>query len=353
MLNIESDTQRNDSPNTALAALLGCQWLWSLLQIFMKIFNRSGLHPIVFCLWRAILGSVAMFSMVALKLNGKERWGFSLVKPARYCFDAFKSEPWLFAAIGFGSSFHFVCTVLALRYLRSPATFALFQCLAPALSSVFGTLIGVEIPNIVKSAGIVIAIGGAIVSQLWIIDPLPVSAVNEEENEGFGLLFASMQIIALSIYMVLQKRLAGRFDSACITFNYYLIGSVIIVVVAVFLIHVEAIMPYDDVSSYYFAKSPMTGWLVLLYVVLFPSLLGFNALSWATQYLDPSFVTAALSLQPLFTSVLSLVVFGFALKTQEYVGGAMVIIGLFILAGESRIMIKLGYAVTLPSDEDD
>ena len=83
---------------------------------------------------------------------------------------------------------------------------------------------------------------------------------------------------------------------------------------------------WSQLSS--FADPKLSG--ALAFAVLGPTVFAFSALSFASQKLKPSINSSYITLQPMLVSVVSLVLFGTTLSSQEIGAGGIVLAGLYL-----------------------
>ena len=71
-------------------------------------------------------------------------------------------------------------------------------------------------------------------------------------------------------------------------------------------------------------------WLALAYACIFATVYAYNGYSWAGKRVSPAITTIYNTLQPVGTSVLSLIFMGTVITLPEIVGGLLVMIGLIV-----------------------
>jgi drug/metabolite transporter (DMT)-like permease len=333
----DATLQETPSDYFLLVGVVFCQLLWSGMHVMTKLTTNGGLNPMVFAMWRGVIGSLAFFVVCCVSLGRKHGWGVggvgAIIKSTMSeCVKGFMAMPRLFLLIGFLSSVHFTCTVLALMNLSEPATFATMQVLAPCVSCVVSVYLGFESITILKFLGITIAITGAM------IGPLSMRGKdgNDDGEQALGLVLVAIQIVSLSTFVTLLKKVPKNMHSTIVTTVYYTIGAVCTITFAIMAVPLSLITPYHGLDTFWFSENPRVGWVSLVYVVLFPTVVCFNTIGWATKHLNPSLVSTGLVLQPVFTSFLSVLVFGLSLAMYECLGIVVVILGLVITLLENH-----------------
>ena len=71
-------------------------------------------------------------------------------------------------------------------------------------------------------------------------------------------------------------------------------------------------------------------WIALAYACLFATVYAYNAFSWAGKRVSPAITTVYNTLQPVGTSVLSVIFMGTMVTVPEIIGGVLVMSGLVI-----------------------
>lgn len=263
---------------------------------------KDGADPFVFVLYRELVAAVLMYSY------------------ARYCGLEIKIDraDWLrFAILGFFSFVNVVGAMLALKYI-SATRFAIFQPSIPCIATFISILVGMEKLTVLKAAGIAVAVGGAVITELW-----HDSSDDDEADVTLGTIIVSCQVIGMGALMVFVKPMLSKYNPAVVTVTYYSIG-------AVYTLFLTGALAYSFEASDLIFHSELLPWLALAYAASFATFYPYNALSWAGKQLTPGATTVYCTFQPVGTILLSFAILGTVITLSEGLGTIMVIAGLIL-----------------------
>jgi drug/metabolite transporter (DMT)-like permease len=282
--------------------LLSAQLCFSGWHIVGSLAMKDGADPFVFVLYRELAGSVLMYSY------------------ARYCGLDMKIErsDWLrFAMLGFLSFVNVVGAMLALKYI-SPTRFAIFQPSIPCIATFISILVGLERITLLKVIGIIVAVGGAVITELW-----HDSTDDDEADVTLGTIIVACQVIGMGALMVFVKPMLSKYNPAVVTVTYYSLGSF-------YTLLLTCALAYSFEASDLIFHSELLPWLALAYAAVFATFYPYNALSWAGKQLTPGATTVYCTFQPVGTILLSFAILGSVITLSEGLGTVMVIAGLII-----------------------
>lgn len=299
-------------------ALVFTQFCFSGWHIVSSVVLKDGADPVVFALYRELTASFLMYCFVALKKIPVHIRREDFVR---------------FAAIGLCSFINVVFTILALQYI-APTRYSLFQPTIPCIAAVISMALQLEPFSVVKCAGILISVGGAVIVETWKTGSGS-GKTADESNVTLGLILTVIQVCGMANVIVLQKPLLSKYDPALVTFVYYTVGSVITLFLCV-------AWEFRFTSSSFYFNGKYLPWLGLLYASVFATLLAYNFYSWAGKKLPPSVTTVYCTLQPVGTALLSWVVFQDVITLAQGVGGAVVICGLFVAVYGRQLELRQG-----------
>jgi drug/metabolite transporter (DMT)-like permease len=306
----------------AHASLVLCQFLFTGWHILSKIALNKGANPVIFALYKQIISSILMFILVLVK-------GIKI---------SIERKDWLvFVFIGLCIFININGTMFALANI-SPTRYALFQPTIPCIAALISVLRGLEKPNGGKAVGILLAVGGALTIVAW---PKPggSTSTQDEKNITLGTIIVITQCVAMASVLVFQKPLLSKYDPPLVTFTYYSCGMCFTVIFAAcwsYRLTAESLVFNYD-------WTPVYG---LLYTCFFSSLFAYNAYAWAGKRLLPSVTTLYCTLQPPITAVVSWLVFNDIITVPEYIGGILVLMGLFVT-------VQFGYIATHDDRDND
>eukprot|EP01032_Pedospumella_encystans_P017203 gene17203-19615_t len=180
-------------------------------------------------------------------------------------------------------------------------------------------LAGLEKLSPLKVLGIAIAVGGAILAEMWKFQAID----STELDIPLGTSLAIGQVLSMGVLLVGVKPLLNKYQPAVVSCVYFSVATVATILLC--LARIDTFPP----GAFHFNNQYMP-WVALVYAAVFTTLFAFIALSWGSKYLNPSASTAYFTFQPLGTIVLSAIILGSVVTLPEVVGGLMIIVGLGI-----------------------
>jgi len=148
-------------------------------------------------------------------------------------------------------------------------------------------------------------------------------------NPLTGNLLATGGALASSGYMLIGRALRQRLSAGAYSFMVYLTSAVLLV--AFVVATGKPLFTYPPVE-----------YLIFVGLAVFPTLLGHNLFNWSLGYLKPSFVSVAILGEPVFSTILALIIFVEIPTVYTIIGGAAVISGIyFFLKAENRSPVAL------------
>ena len=297
--------------NKSLAhfTLLSAQLCFSGWHIVGSLAMKGGADPFIFALYRELTASVLMFLVVALSDLPIKIEKVDYVR---------------FFLLGVCSFVNVVGAMLSLNYI-SATRFAIFQPSIPCIATVISILVGLEKFTFIKAGGILLAVGGAILTEVW-----NSGSSDEEKNVTLGTIIVSCQVFAMGCLIVFSKAMLAKYNPLVVTFVYYTTGSFI-----TFLLCAGFAYQFTVKDLYFHGE--YFSWLALAYASTFATLYPYNVLSWAGKQLSPSVTTVYCTFQPVGTILLSLIIFGTMLTLPEGIGALMVIVGLIVTVYGQRL----------------
>ena len=192
--------------------LLLTQFSYSGWHIVGSIALTGGAaHPLIFVIYRECLASVLMYLFV--KYQGHQL--------------RIDTEDFVrFVCLGLCSFVNVVGTVIALGYI-SPTKYSIMQPSVPVWGSLISAALGYERLTPTKSAGIALAVSGAVLMKMWSAG----SEVEDDSKVMIGTLIVLTQCVSMACLLVFQKPMVTKYPPACVTFTYYTVGTVITMLV--------------------------------------------------------------------------------------------------------------------------
>ena len=290
------------------ALLLFVQVCFSGWHIIGSVVLNNGADPLVFALYREILASIIMYGFVISRLGYNYRIIIDKKDYLRFLF------------LGICSFMNVVISLLGLQYI-SADRYALLQPAIPVITTFISILLQIEKLTILKLIGILFAISGCIIIEVWNTDTH--TTVQNESNPVLGTILVLIAAFGFSNLQIFQKPLLLFYDTSVITFIYYSIGSFITIIMC--------LLWYSRfyIESFYFNKQYLP-FIALIYASLFASALNYNIYTYVSQVLSPSIVTIYTTFQPIATILLSFLIFQYIITLSQGIGGLCVSLGLII-----------------------
>ena len=223
-----------------------------------------------------------------------------------------------FFFLGVLSFLSMILTAFCLTYI-APSRFAIFQPSIPCIVAGLSMLAGLEKLSPLKVLGIAIAVGGAILAEMWKFQAID----STELDIPLGTSLAIGQVLSMGVLLVGVKPLLNKYQPAVVSCVYFSVATVATILLC--LARIDTFPP----GAFHFNNQYMP-WVALVYAAVFTTLFAFIALSWGSKYLNPSASTAYFTFQPLGTIVLSAMILGSVVTLPEVIGGLMIITGLGI-----------------------
>lgn len=188
--------------------------------------------------------------------------------------------------------------------------------LAYALTPVFVFIIAIvyfkEKITLFKTLGIIVAIIGTIV------------LISEKglkfSSEGFvGDILALLASLSWAFYTIIGKKMSEKYEPVYITALAMIIG---------FLLYLPIFLFMDiDIN---FSSFSTLNWIEVLYLGIFTSAVGYAIWYYALTKIDASKLSVFNNFQPALTAILSLLILGTPITMQFFVGGTLIVAGVFL-----------------------
>lgn len=133
----------------------------------------------------------------------------------------------------------------------------------------------------------------------------------------FGDILAFIGAIAITAYFLLGQNARRRLSLMTYTFVVYGVSSITLIVYNILLQN-----PFTGYSSNY--------WLIFLALAIFPTFFGHTLFNWALKWLSTSTISMAIVFEPIGASVLAYFILGEKITWSQWLGGTIVIFGLFL-----------------------
>ncbi|MEN2466937.1 DMT family transporter [Ornithinibacillus sp. JPR2-1] len=133
----------------------------------------------------------------------------------------------------------------------------------------------------------------------------------------FGDILAFIGAIAITAYFLLGQNARRRLSLMTYTFVVYGVSSITLIIYNVLLQN-----PFTGYSTNY--------WLIFLALAIFPTFFGHTLFNWALKWLSTSTISMAIVFEPIGASVLAYFILGEKITWSQWLGGTIVIFGLFL-----------------------
>jgi drug/metabolite transporter (DMT)-like permease len=292
--------------------------VWAVNFVVGKIGLRS-LPPLTLASFRVVLAGFVMiptYYLCSFHPTFREtaeirRRGFTL------------RDFWTFLYLGFfGVSINQICFTTGLRY-TSVSHSAVIVGLGPIYTLVLAVLFKQEELSWRKAAGMTVALAG-IALMAWQV------GATSRGPSILGDAITMTGSVGFAIYVVLGKRVAGKYDSLTMTAFNHFAGAIIVLPLA---IHGARTLTLDAA----WRKVPWSGWASVAYMAIFSSALAYVFYFWLLRYLEASQLAAFTYVLPVMATVLGILLLGEKGTWSQAIGGAVALAGVYwIEAGRGR-----------------
>lgn len=223
-----------------------------------------------------------------------------------------RRDLWTFTYLGFfGGLMNQVCFTIGLSYTTSQRS-VIFFALSPILILLLASLMKLEALTPGKILGMVISFGGVL-----LLEAERGSPVHSPFLKGDLITLASS--LSFSIYAVLGKRVAAKYDALSMnTFN--LLAAAVIA------------MPFSIRQAIHLDWKSVgwAGWAGMFYMAAFSAVLAYTLFYWALRYMEASRVAAVNYFQPVIVLIIAAAFLGERPSRHLLAGGALVLLGVYL-----------------------
>jgi drug/metabolite transporter (DMT)-like permease len=140
-----------------------------------------------------------------------------------------------------------------------------------------------------------------------------------DEGVLFGDFMVILAVIAWAAYTVFGKPLLHKYGSLTVTAYALLIGTLAYLPIGLY-----------PAVKFNYAAVPLSAWLSLLYIAIMTSVIAYSIWYWALARMEASKLAIFQNLQPVFATILSVIMVSESFGLDFYLGGAMVIGGVLL-----------------------
>lgn len=194
-----------------------------------------------------------------------------------------------------GSTNPLITGLLASVFLREKIGIKRVFAFLLALSGVFLTLIGGDILNISLFKG------------------------------NIGDLIMLLAVLCWAVYSILSKSILDKLSPIKVTAYAFLVCTILLLPFVI----------YERPSSY-ISNISINGWLAVIYMAIFPSVMGYLIQQMAIKEIGPSSAAVFINLVPIFSIILSVLILKETIGPIKLIGAGMVILGVYLNTRFSR-----------------
>jgi drug/metabolite transporter (DMT)-like permease len=236
-------------------------------------------------------------------------------------------DAWTFVYMGFfGVTMNQVCFTVGLRY-TSISHAAVIVGMGPIYTLLFAVLFQLERATWRKAIGMAIAFAGIAVLASE-------NGISTHSPSVLGDVITMTGSIGFAMYVVLGKRLAGRYDPLTMTAFSHYAGALIVLPVA---IHRAVTLG----SAEHWRAIAWTGWAAMFYMAIFSSAVAYVFYFWLLRYLEASQLSAFTYVLPVVATILGILWLGEKGSWGQVLGGALALGGVYWIESGRASVVKV------------
>lgn len=275
----------------------------SASAIFVKLADAES-GTIAF--YRMFFSVIIMLPMFLLKHVGELK--------------SFNSRDWLFSTVaGILLAFHFILWFESLLY-TSVASSTVLVTLQP-LFAIVGTYFFFKEKVSAKSlVAMLIAVIGSIVIS-W-------GDFQIGGKAFYGDILALIACAFITGYMLFGQDVRKRIGLTSYTMVVYTVSAITLAI-------------YMLIKGESFTTTEPMNWLWFALLAIVPNLLGHSLFNWAIKYVSTNTTSIMILFEPIGASILAYYIFNENLMSTQYIGGAVVIVGILLYVIDGKTFLKL------------
>ncbi len=222
---------------------------------------------------------------------------------------------WTFLYLGFlGVTVNQMCFTIGLRY-TSVSHSSVIVGMAPIYTLLLAVLFRLERATWRKATGMGLGLAGIAVMASE-------KGLSAHSPSLLGDAITMTGSIGFAMYVVLGKRVAGKYDTLTMTAFNHFAGALIVLPLAIR--EARALGPAEN-----WRAIPWSGWVALLYMALFSSALAYVFYFWLLRYLEASQLAAFSYLLPLLATILGILCLGEKGSWGQVLGAVLALGGVY------------------------
>lgn len=320
-MQIDNSRARVPSPATVTASTGLIVMVWAFNFIAAKI----GLHTLpglAMASFRVLLAGIVMVPTYLLCIRlpafaeaaAAYRRGFTM------------RDLWTFVNLGFlGVCVNQLCFTVGLQF-TSVGHAAVILGLGPFYVLVLAVLFRLETATWRKITGMLIAITG-----------VGMLATESTRNVGASSLVGDAIVmtgsVGFAMYVVLGKRVAGKYDALTMTAFNHFAGALLVLPVALYMA-----LKMDSAGN--LRDQPWRAWAAVVYMAVFSSALAYVFYFWLLRYLEASQLSAFTYILPVVATVLGILWLGEKGSWGQVLGGVLALGGVYWIESGRAAVVK-------------
>jgi drug/metabolite transporter (DMT)-like permease len=299
MKTIEKQTASNEPQTSAVFAAMFFA-VFALASSSIFIAKLEQVPAIVIAFYRMAIAT-ALLMPVAIALKRRELAAFT------------RRDMALLVLGGVCLAIHFGAWFTSLKYIPIATSVVLVNS-HPLLVVIASAVFLGEKPRARSVAGTLVGLAGMLVISR---DALATTQQSESSNALLGDALAVIGALAVVGYFIVGRKARARMSLLGYATPLYAVCSVFLLLWA--LITRSRLAPYNIGEWAYF---------VLLAVV--PTILGHTVFNWALRHVRPSTISLAFLGEPVVAGLLAFVIFGQRPPLATFIGGALILAGIYL-----------------------
>jgi drug/metabolite transporter (DMT)-like permease len=297
---VKQDATRAEGSHTILYLLIAAMVLfWSANYIIGKIALRE-IPPLLAGGLRVAMAGVFMLPVYASQRGGTTSWSR-------------RDLPMLVYLGVFGVTLNQLFFMIGLSR-TSVAHSALLIAMTPIFVLIIAAIAKQERITLRKAAGMLIAFGG-----VGILNLLPVTGPPGSQPTVVGDVFIFLAAATFALFTVIGKTVSLRLSGVTVNTFSYLTGAVALAPIAIW-----------QGRDFAFARVSAAGWMSLVYMALFSSVICYLIYYYALGQISASRVAAFSYLQPVVATIMAAAVLRERVTLPLIAGGVVIFAGVFL-----------------------
>jgi len=233
---------------------------------------------------------------------------------------------WTFLYMGFfGVTINQICFTVGLRY-TSVSHAAVIVGMGPIYTLILAVLLQLEKATWRKAAGMVIAFAGIAVMATE-------NGISTHSSSVLGDAITMTGSVGFAMYMVLGKRLGGRYDALTMSAFSHYTGALIVLPVAIY----RAVLIG---SAEHWRAVAWSSWVALGYMVVFSSAVAYVFYFWVLRYMEASQLSAFTYLLPVAATVLGILWLGEKGSWHQVLGAVLALCGVYWIESSRASVVR-------------